>query len=92
VLQGLEDLGAVPAQCHRRRLQRAADLARGGGALHPVAAVFVVGGEAAEFAAGGLGGLRVMVRGLLFRRAAGQRPEFEQRAGGPAGSRGSRWR
>ena len=76
-----EDLGAVAVQGHRRRAQRAADLARGGRALHPVVAVFVVAGEAAELVAGGLGGLRVVRRGLLRRGGAGERPEFQQRAG-----------
>jgi hypothetical protein len=74
-----EDLGAVAVQGHRRRLQGAADLARGGGALHPVVAVLVAGGEAAEFVAGGLGGLRVMGGGLLFRRAAGKRSASNRR-------------
>jgi hypothetical protein len=46
-----------------------------------VVAVGVVSGEAAELVAGELGGLAVVVRGLLFRRGAGERPEFQQGAG-----------
>ena len=46
-----------------------------------VVAVGVVGGEAAELVAGQLGGLAVVVRGLLSGGGAGQRPEFQQRAG-----------
>ena len=74
MLGGLENLRAVPVQGHRRRAQRAADLAHGRGAGDAVVAVFVVAGGAAELVAGGLGGLRV-VRGGLFRGdVAGQRP------------------
>ena len=51
------------------------------GHCDPVVAVGVVGGEAAELVAGQLGGLAVVVRGLLFGGGAGQRPEFQQRAG-----------
>jgi hypothetical protein len=50
VLQGLQDLRAVPVQGHRRGAERAADLARGGGAGDAVVAVGVVSGEAAELA------------------------------------------
>src|SRR5580700_2637900 len=39
-----EDLGPVPVQGHRRRAERAADLARGGRAGDPVVAVGVVAG------------------------------------------------
>jgi hypothetical protein len=53
---------AVPVQGHRLRAERAADLPRGG-ASDAVAAVFVVGGEAAELIAGGLGGLRAVLGG-----------------------------
>ena len=77
---GLQDLGAVPVQPHRRGAERAADLSRDGGALHPVVAVGVVGGEAAELVPGQLGGLAFPVCGLLFRGGAGERPEFHQRA------------
>ena len=76
---GAEDLRAVPVQRHRRGAERAADLAHGGGALHPVVAVGVVGGEAAELVPGQLAGLAVVVRGLLFGGGAGERPEFGQR-------------
>src|SRR5579875_2275534 len=82
VLQGLQDFRAVPVQGHRRRAERAADLPCGGGAGDAVVAVGVVAGEAAEFVAGGLGGLRVMLRALLRGGGAGQRPELEQGAGG----------
>jgi hypothetical protein len=82
VLGELQDLRAVPVQGHRRGLQRAADLAHGGRALDAVAAVGVVAGDAAELAACGLGGLRVVLRGLGWRGGAGERPEFQQRAGG----------
>ncbi len=76
-----EDLRAVTVQRHRWRPERAADLARGGGgALDLVVAVFIVAGEAAELVAGGLGGLRVVCRGLRGSRRAGERPEFQQRA------------
>ena len=44
-------------------------------------AVGVAGGDPAELVAGQLGGLAVVVRGLLFGGGAGQRPEFQQRAG-----------
>jgi hypothetical protein len=74
------DVPAAAVQPHRWRPERAADLARGGGALGPVAAVFIVAGEAAELVAGGLGGLRVVCRGLRGSRRAGERPEFQQRA------------
>ena len=46
-------------------------------------AVGVISGEAAEFVAGELGGLAVVVRGLLFGGGAGQRPQFQQGAGRP---------
>jgi hypothetical protein len=46
-----------------------------------VVAVFVVADDAAELVAGELGGLRVVRRGLFLRRVAGQRAEFQQRAG-----------
>jgi hypothetical protein len=75
-----EDFGSVPVQPHRGGAERAADLAGGGGALDAVVAVGVVGGEAAEFVAGGFGGLRVMVRGLCGGGGAGERDEFQQRA------------
>jgi hypothetical protein len=70
---GLQDLGPVPVQEHRRGPERAADLAHGGGTLDPVVAVGVVGGDPAELVAGQLGGLAVVVRGLLFGGGAGQR-------------------
>jgi hypothetical protein len=76
----LQDFGAVPVQRHRCGAQRAADLAGGGGALYAVVAVVVVGGEAAEFVPGQLGGLAFPVRGLFFARGAGGRPELQQRA------------
>ena len=44
-------------------------------------AVGVVGGDAAEFVAGGLGGLLVVGGGLLRGGVAGQGCEFQQRAG-----------
>jgi hypothetical protein len=44
--------------------------------LHPVVAVGVVGGEAAELVPGQLAGLAVVIGGLLFGGGAGQRPEF----------------
>jgi hypothetical protein len=68
----LEDLGPVPVQGHRCGPERAADLARRGGAPHAVVAVLVVGGEAAEHVAGQLAGLAVVVRGLVFRSGAGE--------------------
>ena len=81
MLGRLEDLRAVPVQGHRRRPQRAADLAGDGGAGNAVVAVFVVAGDPAELVAGGFIGLRV-VRGGLFRGGvAGQRTEFQQGAG-----------
>ena len=92
MLRGLQDLRAVPVQGHRGGAERAADLAHGGGALHPVVAVGVVGGEAAELVPGQLAGLAVVVRGLLFGGGAGERPEFGQRCGVCAGSTGCRWR
>jgi DNA-binding CsgD family transcriptional regulator len=46
-----------------------------------VVAVGVVGGEAAGLVAGEFGGLAVVVRGLLAGGGAGERPEFQQRAG-----------
>jgi len=76
--RGLEDLRAVPVPGHRCRLQRAADLARGGRAGDAVVAVGIVAGEAAELVPGSLGGPGV-VRGGFFRcGAARQRPELEQ--------------
>src|SRR5947207_166091 len=65
MLRGLQDLRPVPVQEHRRGAERAADLAHGGGALDPVVAVGIVGGEAAELVAGQLAGLAVVVGGLL---------------------------
>src|SRR6516165_1237732 len=59
--------------------ERAADLAHGGRALDPVAAVGVLSGEAAGLAAGGLGGLRVVCCGLFPGRAWGEGPRFQQR-------------
>ena len=64
---------------------------RCGGALRPVVAVGVIGGDLAELVAGGLGGLRVVRGGLFSGRAGGQRPEFQQGRAQP-GSTGSRWR
>ena len=78
VLGGLQDLRPVPVQPHRVGTERAAGLARGGGALHPVIAVGVVAGEAAGLVAGGLGGPRVVLRGLRRGGGAGQRGEFQQ--------------
>ena len=70
-----EDLGPVPVQGHRLRAERAADLARGGGAGDAVVAVGVVGGVPAELVAGELGGLLVVGGDLLagWRRAAAGR-------------------
>jgi hypothetical protein len=62
-------------------VQRAADLAHGGGTLDPVVAVGVAGGEAAELVAGQLAGLAVVVRSLGFGGGAGQRSQFGQGAG-----------
>ena len=76
-----EDLGPVAVQRHGGRAQRAADLAHGGGAHDPVVAVGVVGGDPAELVAGELGGLLVVRGGLVRGGVAGQRPEFQQRAG-----------
>src|SRR5258707_10153673 len=83
MFRGLQDLRAVPVQPHRRRPERAADLAHRGGALHAVVAVGVVAGEAAELVPGQLGCPAVVVRGLLPGGGAGERPELQQRAGGP---------
>ena len=77
-----EDLGPVAVQRHRGRAERAADLAHGRGAHHPVVAVVVVGGDLAEFVPGGLGGLLVVGGGLVRGGVAGERAEFQQRAGG----------
>ena len=46
-----------------------------------VVAVFVVAVMRAELVAGELGGLAVVVRGLLAGGGAGERAEFQQRAG-----------
>src|SRR5262249_56300256 len=78
---GLQDLWPVQVQRHGGGPQRAADLARSGGALHPVVAVGVVAGEAAELVPGQLGGLAVVGGGLLFGGGAGERPELQQPAG-----------
>ena len=73
--------------------ERAADLAHGGGAGDAVVAVGVVGGDPAELVAGELGGLLVVRGGLLRRWRRGRSgPEFQQRRGVCAGSRGCRWR
>ena len=77
-----EDLGAVTVQGHRGGPQRAADLAHGGRALDAVVPVGVVSGEAAELVPGQLGRLAVVVRYLVCRRGAGERPQVQQRAGG----------
>ena len=58
-------------------------------------AVRVVGGVAAELAAGQFAGLAVVVGGLLPGGGAGERPEFQQRAryqqvGGPTPKTGGR--
>ena len=45
-------------------------------------AVGVVAGDAAELVAGEFGGLAVVAGDLFARRAGGERPEFQQRAGG----------
>ena len=81
MVRGLQDLRAVPVQGHRGGAERAADLADGGGALDPVVAVGVVGGEAAELVPGQFSGPAVVIGGLLCRGGAGERPEFGQRAG-----------
>jgi len=47
-----EDLGAVPAERHGCRAQRAADLAHGGGAGDAVVAVGVIAGDPAELVPG----------------------------------------
>ena len=70
---GRQDFRAVPVQGHRGGPERAADLARRGGALHPVVAVGVVGGEAAELVPGQLGGRVFPVRSLLAGGGAGER-------------------
>jgi hypothetical protein len=57
-------------------VQRAADLAHGGGAHHPVVAVGVVAGDPAELVAGEFGGLLVMRADLLGGGVAGQRREL----------------
>ena len=84
VFRGLQDLGPVPVQEHRRGAQRAADLARGGRALHPVVAVFVVGGEAAELVAGQLAGWRSWPAACSWvaARASGPSPAAAGRARG----------
>jgi hypothetical protein len=76
VLGRCEDLGPVPLQGHRGRAQGAPDLAHGGGAHDAVVAVAVVGGDAAELVAGGLGGLPVMGFGLFSGGVPGERAEF----------------
>jgi hypothetical protein len=77
---GLQDFRAVPVQHHRLRAERAADLARGGGAGDAVVAVGVVAGDPAGLVTGQLGGLAFPVRGLFPGGGAGERPEFQQRA------------
>ena len=77
-----EDLRPVAGQRHGGRAQRAADLAHGRGAHDPVVAVGVVAGDLAELVAGGLGGLLVVRGGLVRGGVAGERAEFQQRAGG----------
>ena len=72
--------------------ERAADLARGGGARDAVVAVGVVSGEAAELVAGELSGAGVVRGGVFGGGAAGERPEFQQRARRLSGSTGCRWR
>ena len=81
VLRRGEDLGPGPVQGHRCGPQRAADLAHGGGALDAVVAVGVVGGEAAELVAGEFGGLAFASAACSAGGGAGERPEFQQRAG-----------
>ena len=73
-----EDLGPVPAQGHRGRAERAADLAGGGGAGDAVVAVGVVGGEPAELVPGQLGCLLVVRGGVRGGGAGRQRAELEQ--------------
>jgi len=77
VLRRGEDLGTVAGQRHGRRAQRAADLAHGRGAHHPVVAVGVVAGDLPEFVAGEFGGLGVVRGYLLGGGVAGQRAELE---------------
>ena len=77
-----EDLRPLPVQGHRGRAQGAADLAHGRGAGDAVIAVGVVAGDPAELVAGGLGGLLVVCIGLSRGGVAGERAEFQQRAGG----------
>jgi hypothetical protein len=81
VLRRGEDLGAAAVEFHRLGPVGAADLARGGGAAGPVVAVGVIGGEAAEFVPGELGGPGVVRCDVVYGGVAGQRPEFQQRAG-----------
>jgi hypothetical protein len=76
VLRRGQDLRPVAGERHGRRAERAADLAHGGGALHPVVAVGVVAGDPAELVAGGLGCLLVMCADLAGGGAAGLRAEF----------------
>src|ERR1035441_7965997 len=76
-----EDLRAVPVQGHRRRAQRTADLSRGGGALHPVVAVFVVAGETAELA------VRQGAASAVFASCAAACSGVVLRASGPSSSR-----
>ena len=79
---GCEDLGAVPVQGHRGGAERAADLAHGRGALDPVVAVLVVGGEPAELVTAQLGGLGVVRGDVVAAGVAGERPESGEGAGG----------
>jgi hypothetical protein len=60
MLRRVEDLGPVACQSHRRRPQRAADLAGGGGAGQPAVAVGVLGGVQPELVACQLGCLLVV--------------------------------
>jgi hypothetical protein len=62
------------------------------GALRPVVAVGVVGGEAAELVPGELGGLAFSVRGLQFGGGAGEGSGVPAAGAACWGSTGFRWR
>ena len=79
---GVRICGPLPVAGHGGGPERAADLARGGGAHDAVVAVSVVGAGPAEFVPGEFGGLGVVRGDLLWGGGGGQRPEFQQRFGG----------
>ncbi len=85
-------LGPGPVQFHRGGAERAADLARGGGAGDPAVAVGVIGGDRAELVLCQLGCLCVVRGCLLFGGGGARRPEFQQRFRRGRAVQASRWR